>query len=494
MRIEAESKDFSLPARRCKRAGKDSSIISMTTGISQMVTNRKNQKKSAGIILFPAFFLIFSVFFAPPVTATTISGNTTTIMRIYSEQQHGEDLTLLPFYEYFTLNATNLSKGLSVHLSGLGRVDALDPNLDYRADGDISYGYLEYRLLQDRLTARLGRQLLFLGAPFVRQLDGLDVNSRFAGRFSARLFAGSPVSNTYGDPFDLPEEDRKRPGTSFEEKSGDLIYGAKIGYRIPWKANVGVVYFRENDAGELGAENIGLDLQYRISRQLEFMGDVYFDPTTKNLPHAKILALVSPARRWLLNINFNHSIPGDSLNKTSIFSVFSWENHDAVGGDISCQATDRLDLQLDYTYHFTTGDAEESESSHRVFLAERYDFGRRQLRRILILTQERLQAEENSFFRLRGATQVFFTSIVFSSLDVVAQLFDEKPTSGNIEYGTSYSLTAGATLGYQSSSNWKLLMGADFTTSPLVESDLRGMIKFEYNFYRPIGQKNSGES
>ena len=435
-------------------------------------------------------FPLYSSFAQSP---RPISGNSTTIMRIYGEQQHGEDLTLLPFYEYFTLNATHLSKGLSVHLSGLGRLDALDPNLDYRADADISYGYLQYRFLQDRITARLGRQILFLGAPFVRQLDGLDVHSRFAGRFSARLFAGSPVNNTYGDPFDLPEEDRKRPGTSFEEKSGDLVYGARVGYRIPWKANFGVVYFRENDAGELGAESIGLDAQYRIIRQLELMGDVYFDLTTKNLPHAKLLALLSPGRCWLLNFSFDHAIPGDSLSKTSIFSVFSWEKHDAVGGDISYQATDRLDLQLDYKYHFTFGDADESERSHRVFLTERYDFGRKRLRRIMILTQERLQAEENSFFRLRGATQVFFTRVIFSSLDVVAQLFDENPISGNIEYGTSYSLTAGATLGYQSSSNWKVLLGADFTTSPLVESDLRGMIKFEYNFYRPFGQKNSGE-
>src|SRR5690349_14444356 len=89
------------------------------------------------------------ILFCPAASPAAETGvDATTIFRMEHRDVPGSSTqTVLPATQFLTVDFDKLADGnLSLHLSGWGRVDTADKSYNDRtADGNVSYGYLQYR-------------------------------------------------------------------------------------------------------------------------------------------------------------------------------------------------------------------------------------------------------------------------------------------------------------------------------------------------------------
>lgn len=168
-----------------------------------------------------------------------------TLFRLFERDAAGqEERWAAPAYEYLQVDIGAASEpGLSFHAYGWGRLDLADD--DFFEDdtaGELLYGYLEYRAKAASFNARLGRQYVFEGVAN-EAVDGLRLSSDLGRYFSASLYAGQPVS--------LDSENGR---------SGDSIYGGRLGHRLAGWYDVGVSYKEIDNDSDLAEKMLGIDL------------------------------------------------------------------------------------------------------------------------------------------------------------------------------------------------------------------------------------------
>ncbi len=191
--------------------------------------------------------LVLALFLGLPgmTAAAEFQLKSDTLFRFFERDTDGqEEINAAPAYEYLQLDiGTPAEPGLSFHAYGWGRLDLADD--DYFQDdtaGELLYGYLEYRGKAANFNARLGRQYVFEGVAN-EAVDGLRLSTDLGRYFSASLYGGQPVA--------LDSE---------HGRSGDLIYGGRLGHRLSGWYDLGVSYKEVEDENDLAEKMLGVDL------------------------------------------------------------------------------------------------------------------------------------------------------------------------------------------------------------------------------------------
>jgi len=179
----------------------------------------------------------------PLAAMAEVNFESETILRIFERDTiQKQDAQVLPVYEYLHGNVGNSEDVVSFHLSGWGRVDLADEGYFKDAsDGELMYGYLEYRPAGYNINLRAGRQYVFAGVAN-EAVDGLSVVAETRGGMLFSAYGGLPVG--------LNDTD----GTS-----GDSVYGGRLAHRTSIY-QFGLSYkLAENDSAT-AQEIVGSDL------------------------------------------------------------------------------------------------------------------------------------------------------------------------------------------------------------------------------------------
>jgi hypothetical protein len=176
----------------------------------------------------------------------------TTIRTFNRDTEAGNDSPVLPLYQYLGLDFEDAEEGgWSLHAYGYGRKDLADSGFfEEDADGELLYGYLEYKKPYSALGLKLGRQHIFAGVTN-RSIDGIEIAAGWADIISAALFGGVTASS--------------------EETSSDTTYGGRIALHPQPNYELGLSYQKIDTQGV--ADNIaGADIFFSHDDWLTLQG------------------------------------------------------------------------------------------------------------------------------------------------------------------------------------------------------------------------------
>lgn len=203
--------------------------------------------------------------FGSSASATMVRMNSETIVRYFEQEwPTGETKRGIPAYEYVQLDVGQLDQdGVTGHAYGWGRYDFGDFYED-ETQGEILYGYLQYRLSAYNFSARLGRQSVFEGVSGT-SFDGLQIGSDLTPYFTWSGYAGQPVTLEI-----------------VNGRSGDRVWGGMLSHHAGGYYNVGVSYKRVDNDGEKEEELIGIDSSLTALGPLSFFGKSVRNQVTKS--------------------------------------------------------------------------------------------------------------------------------------------------------------------------------------------------------------------
>lgn len=405
------------------------------------------------------FLTIFFIISGNLIEATTLDITSRTFPRFFDSNPDSDITDLsLPTYEYLTINLRDLGMdGLSLSASGWGRLDlGVDPD-DKAGDGDLLFGYLDYRDPRNYYHIRLGRQFLLSGVA-QDNMDGILIDSTAPYGVTAQVFAGKPVLSKYSDI------------------SSDLLYGARLGYRIPWRFDAGISGLFSQENSEKDRENIGLDGFARPISEIELSWRLFYSLIYKNIYEGKLTAGVSPLRDLKFTISGETTDPNARIGATSIFSVFT-ERYTSLGLNAEYSFLQGFTLNASYAnYQFKTDKA------------NRFGCGLSYWAKLLgdnllgiSFDQLKYNNEPTSetmtgFYEVRVFTENTFMEKIKFSLEWIHTIFDEY--INNYNGADDFTLTGG----YRILKDLDLLGSFYYSKNPRYTNEYQGSIFVNYRF------------
>lgn len=400
-----------------------------------------------------------TLLFCSYLNATTIDFTSRTFPRFLDSNPTTDVNELfVPTYEYLTLNLKDIGiDGLSLRASGWGRLDiGVDPD-DKAGDGDLLYGYLDYRDSKNYYHIRLGRQFLFRGVA-LDNMDGVLIDSTAPYGLVAEVFAGKPVVS------------------KFEDTKSDLLYGARLAYRIPWRLEAGLSGLFSQENSQVDRQNIGLDGFARPISMVEVSWKLFYSLLFQNIYEGTLNVDARPLKDLKVTLSGKTIDPSVRIGATSIFSVFTEKYFDA-GINVNYTILEGLTLNASYAnYQFVT------DQAHRFGLGATYSaelFGDN----LFGLSFDQLKYSEEpssetmtGFYQVRLFTENTFIEKIKFSLEWIHTIFDEYVYN----YNGSDDVTVSA--GYKIFKDLDILGSIYYSKNPRYEDELQAGLFVNYNF------------
>jgi hypothetical protein len=215
---------------------------------------------------------------APSALAGRISVKSQTTLRAFERQSlerdtnQGEDALVLPLYQYLQLDCGDAEDGgWSFHMYGWGRTDLTDSAyFEDTMDGELLYGYLEYRRPYSALLLKLGRQHIFAGVTD-QSVDGLQAAAGLGEIITATLFGGITSGS--------------------DDSSADTTYGGRLVLHPMPRYELGLSYQSTDLEGDPD-NRAGLDLSFNWSDWLTLQGLSSFNLETEDWREHRYSALL----------------------------------------------------------------------------------------------------------------------------------------------------------------------------------------------------------
>jgi hypothetical protein len=383
----------------------------------------------------------------------TVDGSVTTLLAGHADPRDGRIYTVVPAYALLDVLAdlhAPFVEDLRIKLSGWGNAMLGDPSWnanDGRATGDLDLGYAEGKLLHRRVTIRLGRQLLVGGAARTTQMDGASATLQLWRGIGVTGYGGAPVTPRFGT------------------SRGDALAGGRLFWRRSYNTEVGASFIHVLGEGRVARQDAALDARWAPLRGLTLTGYGLFSLRELRLAEASAAASWQPIPMLQIAADYRRTAPDLFVPLTSIFSVFSQETRDEVGGSVWARPAARL--RLDGDYHFIV---DEAGFGHR-------GGGRAQL----VAGPATLGAEarvvrlpQNGYVQLRAYGMERLDAWLFT-LDADTYLL-EQPI-----HGQTVSVTAAATVGWDFKPGWRAVVTGIADVTPLVERRFECLAKLVYN-------------
>ena len=422
---------------------------------------------------FSSAFSLLSLFLLLPAIAPAAEFRlvSDTILRAFESNTHSGDDFTLPIYEYVQADIGERGeRPLTFHLYGWGRLDL--SNSDYydayyggdTAEGELLYGYAEYRNPDNGLMARLGRQYVFSGVTS-ESIDGLRVDTSLTSLFTLSAYAGWPVALDATDG-----------------RSGDSIYGGRIAHQQRGLYEIGLSYKNLENDNDQAEELLGIDLALFLPG-VDISGlsvrDLEEDGWNEHSYQANFTVGPVRLRPFFERYKYeNYFATGAKTGGPFRFLDETGETLTVVGADALWDRTDwEFGVKGKYYDYKERGDSS-------------FYFAALAIRQIKELSQVggelgRMEGDsaENDYLLARAfvywdqipADRIFH----FLSADLVYVFYDEEI------YGEDQSLFLSVGGGRRFlDDRLELQVAADYSFDPYFDNDLRGWLRVRYSFDR----------
>ena len=407
-----------------------------------------------GSIMASCSLLIFTQLAA---NATTISGDSTTILRMRETTQ---DKNLFPLYEYLHFSGTDEVKNgaVSFHLGVWGRGDLADKSTDDRGNGDIQYGFLSYRANRNNLQFSAGRQFIAEGVAS-EKVDGLYLRSDLAGGFTGAVFIGSPVV------------------TEPNFGGGDLIFGGRLAHGRAGYYSVGISALKTNSSGDQLREEEGLDLWLRPLQKLDLVGRSSYNSLTGGFMEHTYTASYTATDALTLGaslskVNYRDYFHQVTTSALSLTNGILDPNEEALsfGANAGYTISNSLGVSADYR-HF----------EYEIAGSANYFGGKASFSLPGPLAAGvSLHRMDGSGARLQYTEFRAYASKKLGPADVTLDFFDVLFDSGINGRKNTYSFAAAA--GYDFNRRLRVAADIDYLRSSDFDHEFRGLIKMIYAF------------
>jgi hypothetical protein len=273
--------------------------------------------------------------------------------------------TLAPLTEFLGVDATRLgSDALSLHLYGWGAKDLADQSLPRsKADGDLSYAYLEYRFKQANAQLKAGR-FAASQSTGVEQVDGVSARTDLKNGFNLSAFAGRPVRYR-------AQQDSQQTGYNLQH---DFIFGSRLGLLLGKVGEAGVSYLQDGSKGMGSYPNatvsyerrqLGADLRLAPVAQLEINGHSVFDVGSQFQPAGSTTGTPSRVAEHDYVVSYRFT-PQVALNATyaqhdlqayfagtnlpNLFRADEKDKHKAMGGALVLNTFGPVEVTVDFKH------------------------------------------------------------------------------------------------------------------------------------------------
>lgn len=427
----------------------------------------------------------------------------TTMAEVWKQNAPGFDKTsYTPATQYLGIDATQLgSGGLSLHLYGWGRTDPGWTTSGGRNGGDLTYGYLKYRLPEANAELKAGRFAISQGSG-VEQVDGVSARADLRGGFTLSVFGGKPVVYNTLDQAAQKEY----------ELQHNFIVGGRLGLRVPKVGEVGVSYLQDGTKeakGLLGPATVDYtrkqlagDLRISPISSVDFYGRTVFDMAKHdNTPAGQAEPPKIAEHDYNLGLKFGSkfALKGSFVERnfqpfyagTNFYSLFNPLEKDklrATGVSLSHTPMDALEVIVDYRH----SDRQTYGGSNRVGGEVRW--AKREQKVQAGVGFHRVTAKEVAFnvvvdprypsFSLshrEGRAWVMYDGgLLTASLDGIYQRFDD---SMNPHLNGQQSIyEAVASVGIRANANLKFSGDVSYGANPVFKKETRALLRAEFRF------------
>lgn len=430
----------------------------------------------------------------------------TTMAQMWKAETPGfEKATFNPLTQYLGIDASNLgTERLSLHLFGWGRADLGEQSAYYgmnggKTNGDLAFGYLQYRLPYANAEIKAGR-FTATSTSGIEQVDGVSARADLKGGFTVSAFAGQPV--LYRNPLRTGAEKNDY------EFQRNWIAGARIGLRIAKVGEFGLSYLQDGQnaakdlpipsAVDYTRRHMGLDLRIAPHAAVDFSGRTVFDvakhpdtPAGAESPSniaehdytlaVKFMDSLGMAATYTER-NYRAYFAGTNLH--SLFNQQEKGKFNAMGASLTWGSAASLQLVADFrqTKREAYGDATRVGADLRWAISG--------LKLATGLGYHKVSADDMA---MKGGSVLYGYSHseirawvmhqkgkLSASLDGIFYTFDDQDNP-NLNGKSSLYEVVGS-LGYQATPSVKISGDLSFGANPEVKKEVRGLLRAEYRF------------
>ncbi len=400
---------------------------------------------------------------------------------------------VFPFYNTLDLRADEIGHpGLSIHFQGWAGLDLADIYFDQRFVADPTYLYLQFRDYGWDIKA--GRQMVFGGAARGLHLDGGTITYQTPINIGFQALGGLVVSPRHGPDWYRNEEsdDLDDYGSGFsdwkrEGELGDWAAGGRLFYRMTGFLAVGVSFLHVTRNDEIDHQVAGADADIVPFEWAALSGDLLMAVQETELQEANVGLDIFPMDIFSVALDYRHANPTLYISRTSIFSVFSDETYDAVGGTVRVFPFRQLHLHGGYHHHFygyidDTSEEDDIENDYEVALESGYEIeaGAKAIwgtkGGLTLLDFQRFKQDLNGVNQFHlGVVVPLSVEWLKASLNAYLDIYDKAVHDQNLGFLGDIGIM-------WHHKGWET--GGTFTTgmTPYAANELRGIVKVAYNW------------
>ncbi len=415
--------------------------------------------------------------------AETVDVSSTTMLQLGQQTRGGSNplnpdlVTVAPAFEILSIAARDVKnpvfQDLSLFVSTWGSYDfqdlRWDAGTDSKLNGDVMTLYAQARMLNRRLTLRLGREMVTTGVSRMIQIDGGEAIVLLPAGFRVQAYAGAPVTQRFG------ARDAMR---SWNPVGGDLAYGGRLAFAYGFAGypgrgiELGASANYVQDGGDPVREEVGVDLRFQPFRDLTLTGlgsySVYDERPSELLARASY----SVTRKLRIEADARYYAPDLFLARNSILSVFSTEDRRDYGGAFTYELGHGLGFGAGYHLVLEPGETTSADQFRGSEAAAHVEWQRGSA--VAGAELDYLDAFENGYTALRLFGRRDFGKL-FAAADVMAHSFREKIN------GEDYAVTGSVSVGMELAKGFSAVISGRAGVTPFLEQTFDVMAKLAYN-------------
>ncbi len=414
--------------------------------------------------------------------AETVDVSSSTMLLLGQQTRGGSNpfdpqlVTVAPVFEILSISARDVRnpvvEDLSLFVSAWGSYDVQDLRGDAgtssKWNGDFQALYAQGRLLDRRLTLRLGREMVSTGVARMIQIDGGDLVLALPGGFKIQGYGGAPVSQRFSSRATI---------VSWNPVGGDLAYGGRLSWAygvagFPGRGvELGASANMVQDGGDPVRQEVGADLRLQPWRDLTLTGLASYSVYDERASELLARLTWTLTRKLRVEADAHYVAPDLLLARNSILSVFSATDRKDYGAALTYELGH--DLGVGAGYHLVVEPGEEEGTTFYGSEAHaNVDWEHGPM--LLGGEVDYLDSVDNGYTGVRvfGRRDL---GRYFAALDVMADFF-KKAVNGQ-DYAVTGTLTAGVDL----AKGFSAVLAGTAGVTPFMEQTYSLMAKLVYN-------------
>jgi hypothetical protein len=403
---------------------------------------------------------------ASPARGEVVQASSTTVTTPAQLYRAGELRAATPVFELISVSASDMKTSVAEFeavLSAWGSVDAgtirfwqNGGSASSRAIGDVDIGYLKANLANQRVSVRLGRQVVVEGTSRMLHLDGAQLVAILPSGFGVSAWGGAPVA---------PRFDARGGDYATNATRASVAYGGRASWAYGALVDVGISAALADDGGEVSRRDLGADLRVVPLHGYELRASGFYALGEQRLGQGEVAVSGQVRRDLNVYLDYQRIAPDLFLPRNSILAVFVADKRDDAGGGLIW--TPARAVSVDADYHLLKASDGNGYRARLKGTGSPWGQGRAGAELQL------LEIPGNGYLlaRIFGARAWGDLS---GTLDVYLYRYDKKVN------GQEQSMGAAATGGWQLAPAWKVLLAVSGGADPYYQSRFDVMAKLQW--------------